>query len=414
MDVKRRDVLKGVVALGALSSVHGMAQASALGAAGSDRQYWVERLTKVSWPVLHALSEHKLKTTMPVEAPHGNVQERKQFTYLEALGRLLTGIAPWLESGATAGAEGQLRQQYAELSRAAIAAATDPQSPDFMNFNKGSQPVVDAAFLALAILRAPTELWQKLDKATQENLVHALESTRVIKPGYNNWLLFSAMVETALAFMGRWWDPMRVDYAVRAMDSFYKGDGVYGDGPHFHWDYYNSFVIHPFLLHVLESIGKVSSDWSSFWPNALARAQRYAEIQERMIAPDGTFPPIGRSLPYRFGVFHLLAEMSLRKQLPETVTPAQVRCALTAVMRRMMEAPGTFDEHGWLRIGFCGHQPEIAEAYISTGSSYLCSAAWLPLGLSETDAFWSGGAEKWTSQKAWSGLNLKADHAISV
>jgi hypothetical protein len=36
------------------------------------------------------------------------------------------------------------------------------------------------------------------------------------------------------------------------------------------------------------------------------RAKRYAAVQERMIGPDGTFPPIGRSLAYRCGAFHLL------------------------------------------------------------------------------------------------------------
>ena len=47
---------------------------------------------------------------------------------------------------------------------------------------------------------------------------------------------FSAIVEAALSFMGVWWDPMRVDYAIRSVDTWYKGDGVYGDGPSFHWD----------------------------------------------------------------------------------------------------------------------------------------------------------------------------------
>ena len=35
------------------------------------------------------------------------------------------------------------------------------------------------------------------------------------------------------------------------MNTWYKGDGVYGDGPPFHWDYYNSFVIQPMLLNIL-------------------------------------------------------------------------------------------------------------------------------------------------------------------
>jgi hypothetical protein len=417
--IARRNFLKSGLALGALSSIEGFSQASSSPAAASqtsgleDRQAWIEMLTCVSHPVLYALSQGKLKATMPVEAPHGNVEERKQFTYLEATGRLLAGIAPWIESGATTGAEGKLRQQYADLARKAIQSGTHPKSPDFLNFNQGRQPVVDASYLGLAILRAPTELWQNLDKPTQQNVIAALQSTRVILPYYNNWLLFSAMIEASLASMGVGWDTMRVDVALRTVDSWYKGDGVYGDGPRFHWDSYNSYVIHPYLLNILDAISKSNSTWNPFRPAIMARAQRYAAIQERWISPEGTFPAIGRSECYRFGAFHLLSEISLRRKLPEGVTPEQVRCALTAVMRRMIDAPGTFDAHGWLRVGFCGHQPELAEAYISTGSLYLCSAAWLPLGLPASDPFWSGPATPWTAQKIWSGVDIPEDHALA-
>ena len=77
-----------------------------------------------------------------------------------------------------------------------------------------------------------------------------------------------------------------------------------------------------------------------------------------------------------------------------------------------MEAPGTFDEKGWLRIGLAGHQPGLGEPYISTGSLYLCSAIFLPLGLSPDDAFWSEPEAEWTSKKIWAGLDQPCDHAI--
>ena len=115
-------------------------------------------------------------------------------------------------------------------------------------------------------------------------------------------------------------------------------------------------------------------------------------MQERLIAPDGSFPAIGRSLAYRFGAFQLLAQMALRRALPEGVSPAQVRGALTAVIRRTIAAPGTFDADGWLQIGFCGHQPGVGESYISTGSLYLCAVGLLPLGLPPADEFWSAAA----------------------
>jgi hypothetical protein len=79
----------------------------------------------------------------------------------------------------------------------------------------------------------------------------------------------------------------------------------------------------------------------------------------------------------------------------------------------MLDAPGVFDEKGWLRIGFYGHQPSIAEPYISTGSSYLCSAAFLPLGLPATDPFWSGPPKPWTSKGVWSGEQVGLDHALA-
>jgi hypothetical protein len=144
----------------------------------------------------------------------------------------------------------------------------------------------------------------------------------------------------------------------------------------------------------------------------LQRARRYAQVQERLIGPDGTFPSLGRSAAYRFGAFHLLSQVALMRELPEQTPPAQVRCALTAVVRRMAEAPGTFDGDGWLRIGFCGHQPSLGEPYISTGSLYLCSTALLPLGLPPGDPFWADGPARWTSQRLWSGESLPEDSAI--
>jgi hypothetical protein len=147
---------------------------------------------------------------------------------------------------------------------------------------------------------------------------------------------------------------------------------------------------------------------------ALLRSRRYAAVLERLVSPEGTFPAIGRSIAYRCGAFQLLARTALLGQLPDDLPPAQVRCALTAVVRRSIEAPGTFDRDGWLRIGLCGHQPGIGERYISTGSLYLCAAALLPLGLPATDPFWSGPALPWTSRRAWGGEPFPIDKALKL
>lgn len=377
------------------------------------RAYWIDVLERIARPVLTAGADRRLKAKMPVEAAPGLRADRQQYTYLEAVGRLLCGIAPWLALSSLDGEEEQLRQEFARLACQTIASGTDPASPDFLNFSVGRQPIVDAAFLAQALLRAPQTLWAPLAPHIQQNVMAALRATRTRKPVFNNWLLFAATIEAFLYTVGADdWDPMRIDYALRQHEQWYLGDGLYGDGPQFHWDYYNSFVIQPMLLDVLAAVGEEYDEWQALAEPVQARAQRYAAIQERLISPEGTYPAIGRSLAYRFGAFQVLAQMALLHQLPDPIAPAQVRGALTAVIRRQMEAAGTFDEEGWLRIGFCGHQPGIGERYISTGSLYLCSAGLLPLGLPPQDPFWSAPPQPWTAKRAWSGADLPCDHAL--
>lgn len=374
-----------------------------------DRTWWCETAYKVAYPVLDALSKGELKTKMPVEAAYP--ESRKNYAHLEAFGRLLCGLAPWLELGPDDTPEGKMRGELLELAHKCVRNAVDPASPDYMNFTKPSQPLVDAAFLAQGFMRSPKYLWGGLDKETQQMVVEAFKKTRNIRAFGNNWLLFSGMVEAFFLSVGEPWDAMRVDYAVTKHQDWYKGDGVYGDGPDFHWDYYNSFVIQPMLVDIHAAMLAKKRCSQKAYDEILSRAVRYAQVQERFISPEGTFPPIGRSLAYRTGSFQTLSMMALMHKLPKGVSPAQVRCALTAVAKRMFSAEGTFDKDGWLQIGFAGHQPCAGESYICTGSLYLCSVGFLQLGLPASDEFWAAPAEKWTSQKAWSGETFPIDHA---
>ena len=375
----------------------------------NERDFWVNSLIKIADPVLENLSQNKLKEKMPIENETGN---RYKVTHLEAFGRVMCGISPWLELGPDNTLEGKLRKKYIDLSIKCLHNIVDPQSPDCLNFITDKQPLVDAAFLAEALLRSPKELWGNLDEITRRRLIEAFKSTRSIQPGNNNWLLFSAMIETALLRFSGEYDSKIIDFAFEKFKTWYKGDGWYGDGENFHTDYYNSIVIHPMMMDVLMELKTKNLCDTTFYKKEKNRWKRFAAIQERFISPEGTYPVIGRSLAYRFGVFHCLAQVALMHELPSEVKPSQVRCALTKVIRNQLNAPGTFDKNGWLQIGIYGHQPEIAEKYISTGSLYMCTVAFLPLGLPASDEFWNSPAAEWTNIKVWSGKNIKIDHAI--
>ena len=380
----------------------------------TDRNIWLNYLDKIARPVLYNLSNGTLKVNMPIECVTGDPEGKMYCTHLEALGRVIVGISPWLELGPDATPEGQLRSEFIDLSVKAIANAVDPDSPDHLNFNSGGgQPLVDAAFLAHGLLRAPTQLFARLDDVTKERLKAELKSSSAIPTYESNWLFFNAIIEAALyEFYGEW-DRSRIDYAFnRFFNEWYKGDGFYGDGASFHMDFYNSFVIQPMLMQILDVLAKHDFDCAELLDTEAERYSRYAEIQERLISPEGTYPIVGRSIAYRFGAFQALSDAAYRHMLPEIVAPAQVRCALTAVMDRQMSAPDTFNAEGWLNVGFCGHQLHMGEDYISTGSLYLCCAGFIALGLPESDSFWSSPAADWTSKKGWSGVDMPSDHAI--
>ena len=166
------------------------------------------------------------------------------------------------------------------------------------------------------------------------------------------------------------------------------------------------------LTDVLRVLPGRGVEEEKYLPQQLRRQARFAAQLERLVSPEGTYPAVGRSITYRFGSFHALAHAALLGALPRELPAAQVRSALTAVMRRQLATEGNFDRDGWLTVGFSGHQLHMSESYINTGSEYLCCAVFLPLGLPATDPFWSDPAAEWSQLKAWKGVDIGADHAL--
>ncbi len=120
----------------------------------ADRAYWLTVATRLADPVLVNLAERQAARADAGRGGAGpGVREgRAKVSHLEAFGRLLCGIAPWLELAPDDSSEGRLRAKYRDLAVKALAAAVDPASPDRLNFTDGAQALVDAAFLSQAIL----------------------------------------------------------------------------------------------------------------------------------------------------------------------------------------------------------------------------------------------------------------------
>ena len=386
--------------------------ALALLAGNIDREFWCNTLYKIAEPVLSAMAEGKLHEKMDVEVSPFWDGRDDDVAYMEAFGRTMVGLSPWLALPDDDTPEGAQRKHLRELALKSYANAVNPHSKDYLLWRTENQALVDAAFIAESFLRAYDALWVPLDAKTKQRYIEEFTLLRHVDPPYNNWLLFNSTIEAFLAKAGASYDKFRVSVAVRKMEEWYVGDGWYADGMHFNFDYYNSFVIQPMYIETMQAMTECDEeDYSDDVAVAMERMQRMGIILERFIAADGTFPVFGRSSVYRLCAMQPLAMIALYDKLPDELSRGQVRAALNATIHRMFDADVNFRPDGFLYLGWYGHQREMSDGYSNTGSTYLTTAVFLPLGLPADHPFWTCEAQPWTQVKAWNGQEFLKDHA---
>lgn len=379
-----------------------------------DRAYWVGVISQIASPILENISIGKFRENMPMEVSPIFDKRDPGVGYLEAFGRLLAGMAPWLALEDDNTGEGELRKKFRDQALKGIQYGVDPNSPDYFSWRVSStQPLVDAAHLAQAFLRAPKALWEPLPQKTKEQVIEEFKYLRRVKANESNWLLFAAMTETFLYSIGDECDRKKIDYAINKFDQdWYVGDGWYSDGARFSFDHYNGYVIHPMLVEVLENNLSAGEQYQELYERAYKRMQRYAHHLERMISPEGYPLVVGRSSTYRNAAFQPLALVILDNKLPEDISKGQARTALTHVLKHTFVSE-SFQPSGWLTMGVVGDkQTNLADYYTNAGSMYVASLSFLPLGLPADDEFWVCKSEPWTSQKIWNGDPFPKDYYV--
>ena len=382
----------------------------------TDREYWSTLAYRMAQPVLENMAKGELQKNMMTEFSPSFDKRDRRVVYMETFGRLMAGISPWLSLPDDDTAEGRQRRQLREWALQAYKNAVDPESPDYLLWRKEGQTLVDAAYLAESFIRAYDALWMPLDDTTKQRYIDEFTRLRRVDPPYTNWLLFSSIIESFLAKAGAPHDNFRINMAIRKTEEWYVGDGWFSDGQGtFAFDYYSSYVFHAMYLETLQDmIDAKGSGWGidyrKFRERQLKRTQKMAIVLERFISPEGTFPVIGRSTPYRMAAMQPLALMAWYQTLPKDLSNGQVRAALTQVFHRMFDQQNNFNQGGYLTIGFCGSQPDTADWYTNNGSLYMCSLAFMPLGLPADHPFWKDAPQPWTQVKAWGGQPFPKDH----
>ena len=236
----------------------------------------------------------------------------------------MAGIAPWLDLDEGPADERALRTRYRDLTARALAQALDPASPDALNFTDGGQPLVDAAFLAQAVLRAPQVLQQRPRAG----------DARAARRGLRIGARHPARLQQLAAVCGD--GRSRAQGARRALGPHARG--LRAAAARAVVSRRRRVQRRPGVpLGLLQQLrdppdagrragarcGDVHPAWTALRTKEEARATRYAAVLERLVAPDGSFPPLGRSIAYRCGAFQALAQAALRRTLPADVPPAQ-------------------------------------------------------------------------------------------
>ncbi len=120
MNANRRDFLTRTGLLAGFASLAPSCLAAETPVAvHASRDEWIALAEKLARPVLTQLAARTLRKNMPVEQLRG--AKREAFSHLETFGRLMAGIAPWLEQDRPA--------TCLKLAQDAIDAATDPSWP---------------------------------------------------------------------------------------------------------------------------------------------------------------------------------------------------------------------------------------------------------------------------------------------
>lgn len=357
--------------------------------AGATRDDWVDLLGQLTDGFVRAIP----KRGSPARAVLPGASPDDQVPSIEGFARMSVAWGAWLHepSNPAALAWRGHRHDVASLMARGLADATDPVGPFYWGpIGDRDQRIVEAAEIATALWLGGGRLRAALhaiDPRAHDRVLDwlALVDGRDVWP--DNWVLFPMIVALIRRAAGRPVDLAIVDRAVDEMVARSVGDGWTSDGAGHALDLYSGWAIHWHLLWWATIDGHRR-------PSLRSTVVRHARAWLRFVAPlvarDGGFPRLGRSLGYRFALAAPFAQAALLGVDP--LPPGVARSVAGRLVGRSL-ADGAIDHAtGWLRVGVGGERPAVVERYISAGAIAWAAHAFVGLALPEAHGFWSAAA----------------------
>jgi hypothetical protein len=250
-----------------------------------------------------------------------------------------------------------------------------------------SQPLVEAASIALALRLTREQLWDRLDDGVRQRAAAWLGDALTAEPWPCNWELFPVTVGGFLAEIGHEPDASRaaIDRGLERIEQWYLGDGWYTDGDGRKFDYYNGWAMHLYpVLHAwLERDERLLDLYG-------ARLERHLSDYARLFGGDGAPMHQGRSLTYRFATTAPLWLGALTGRTP--LSPGETRRLASGALRYFLDR-GAVDDRGLLSLGWHGPDASVLQGYSGPASPYWASKGFLGLLLPPGHAVWTASEE---------------------
>ncbi|NUS29306.1 MAG: DUF2264 domain-containing protein [Streptomyces sp.] len=257
-----------------------------------------------------------------------------------------------------------------------------------------SQPLVEAASIALALRLTRPLLWDRLDDGVRERAAAWLGDALGAEAWPCNWELFPVTVGGFLKEIGYETEASgkAIDRGLERIEDWYVGGGWYTDGDGRKYDYYNGWAMH--LYPVLHAWLADDSRLLSLYGDRLdAHLADYAHL----FGGDGAPMHQGRSLTYRFATTAPLWLGALTGRTP--LAPGETRRLASGALRYFLDR-GAVNEDGLLTLGWHGPDEAVLQGYSGPASPYWASKAFIGLLLPPEHEVWTAVEEPGPAERA--------------
>ncbi|MFB0615673.1 DUF2264 domain-containing protein [Streptomyces sp. AGS-58] len=257
-----------------------------------------------------------------------------------------------------------------------------------------SQPLVEAASVALALRLTRPLLWDRLDDPVRQRTATWLADALTAQPWPCNWELFPVTVAGFLAETGHREQAARrvIHRGLERIEGWYAGEGWYTDGDGRKFDYYNGWALH--LYTVLHAWLADDRTLLSLYGGRLSR---HLADYAHLFGGDGAPLHQGRSLTYRFATAAPLWLGALTGHTP--LPPGETRRLASGALRYFLDG-GAVDLRGLLPLGWLGRDESLAQAYSGPASPYWASKGFLGLLLPPAHEVWTAREEPGPADRA--------------